>query len=262
MCGLPLYEYEHMLGWARVREHNADEITLLCDRHHREKTNGLLPIEKVREANSDPYNLRAGVSKPYDLHFSGGECEIEIGSNRFLASFGSEDAFICPVYLDGLAVLGFSLSQGHLLLYLNLFDESGYPVMIIEANRLVYSVSPWDIEFRGRRLVIREASREILTDIVFEVPNKIVISRGRFLYHGMEFLVAPDYAVLANNRNLFSGMVIRNFFAIGFAFGKPPPPASAIYYVDAVPRYIDDPSETRKWVRSALSGLRDVTPRS
>ena len=76
LCGLPLYEYEHLLGWANVKRHVAEEITLLCDQHHREKTAGLLPIEKVREANKMPHNLREGVSKPYDLHYSG----VESGS--------------------------------------------------------------------------------------------------------------------------------------------------------------------------------------
>jgi hypothetical protein len=70
ICGLPLYEYEHLLGWANVHRHLSEEITLLCDQHHKEKTNGLLPIEDVMEANRSPYNLRDGVSKPYDLHLA------------------------------------------------------------------------------------------------------------------------------------------------------------------------------------------------
>jgi trigger factor len=32
-----------MEEWAKVKRHDAEEITLLCDRHHREKTAGLLP---------------------------------------------------------------------------------------------------------------------------------------------------------------------------------------------------------------------------
>jgi hypothetical protein len=62
ICGLPLYEYEHMEGWASVKRHVAEEITLLCDKHHKEKTNGLLPLDMVREAINNPYNLREGIS--------------------------------------------------------------------------------------------------------------------------------------------------------------------------------------------------------
>lgn len=51
ICGTPLYEYEHMEEWAEVKRHVAEEITLLCDKHHKEKTNGWLPKEDVRKAN-------------------------------------------------------------------------------------------------------------------------------------------------------------------------------------------------------------------
>ncbi|MGU5889575.1 hypothetical protein, partial [Aeromonas hydrophila] len=63
ICGMPLYEYEHMEEWANVKRHVAEEITLLCDQHHREKTGGLLPKEVVRDANKNPFNLRKGVSQ-------------------------------------------------------------------------------------------------------------------------------------------------------------------------------------------------------
>ena len=100
ICGLPLYEYDHIFGWADTREHMAEEITLLCDKHHREKTSGLLPVEMVIEANSSPHNLRSGVSKPYDLHFSGSECEISIGGNRFTARDQGYDTLITPIILS------------------------------------------------------------------------------------------------------------------------------------------------------------------
>jgi hypothetical protein len=56
-----------MLGWANVQRHVAAEITLLCDKHHREKTGGLLPLAAVQAADQDPHNLRSGMSAPYSL---------------------------------------------------------------------------------------------------------------------------------------------------------------------------------------------------
>ena len=32
ICGLPIYEYEHMEEWAKVKRHRTEEITLLCPR--------------------------------------------------------------------------------------------------------------------------------------------------------------------------------------------------------------------------------------
>ena len=47
ICGLPFYEYDHMLGCENVKSHVADEITLLCRLHHGGKTSGLLPAAAV-----------------------------------------------------------------------------------------------------------------------------------------------------------------------------------------------------------------------
>jgi hypothetical protein len=96
VCGLPLYEYDHLLGWANVQRHLAEEITLLCDQHHREKGAGLLPNEVIIEANRRPHNLKTGVSKPYDLHYSGSECEIVMGGNCFKAVDGGSGTVLLP----------------------------------------------------------------------------------------------------------------------------------------------------------------------
>lgn len=81
ICGRPLYQYDHLVPWSEVEEHEPDNLVLLCDQHHREKTSGLLPIEQVIEANEAPANLATGVSSPYDLHYGGHDCEALIGSN-------------------------------------------------------------------------------------------------------------------------------------------------------------------------------------
>lgn len=197
LCGLPLYEYDHLLGWARVQKHVADDITLLCDQHHREKTSGLLSTETVMAANRNPYNSRVGVSKPYDLHYVGGECEIVIGGNSFTTKDGGYGTELIPVLIDNTPILMFALGDGHLLLNLNLYDEFNQLVIQIKNNQLYYNVSAWDIQLVGRNLIIREAERKILVDITFEVPNRVVINRSRFMMNGVEVLVRPDRVVIA-----------------------------------------------------------------
>jgi hypothetical protein len=81
VCGLPLYEYDHLVPWSEVKTHEADNLVLLCDRHHREKTSGLLPVAQIVEANDTPANLATGTSSPLDLHSGGHGCEALIGSN-------------------------------------------------------------------------------------------------------------------------------------------------------------------------------------
>src|SRR4051794_32123878 len=59
-CGLPLYDYDHLEGYANLPRHVASELTLLCPNCHDQKTKGLLPNEAVRRANDDPLNRRTG----------------------------------------------------------------------------------------------------------------------------------------------------------------------------------------------------------
>jgi len=191
ICGLPLHEYEHMLGFATVQRHVAEEITLLCDQHHRERTNGLLSIEAVREANASPFNFMAGVSRPYDLHFEGDECEVQIGSNRFTMQRISDGIVLIPVMVDGIPLIAFTLGDGHLFLSVRLFDGFNNVILAITDNELVYKIDTWDIHLVGRNLILREAERKILLDITFAVPNRISIDRGRLLCNGVCLEISP-----------------------------------------------------------------------
>lgn len=236
LCGLPLYEYEHMLGWAEVRRHVADELTLLCDQHHREKTSGLLPAGEVTRANAHPFNVREGTSKPYALHYSGSECEAIVGRNRFTTSDGGDGTQIAPIVIDDFPLLAFVLQDGHLLLHLNLFDENNILVLRIVNNQLVYSTSPWDIRLVGRSLEIREGAGRFLIDISFEVPNRIVVRRGRFLRNGVEIVIRPDFALITNDGTLLSGLNVVNC-AAGLLIGPSREQVSAMYRRPDVSRY-------------------------
>lgn len=173
ICGMPLFEYDHMTGWAQVREHIAQDITLLCDKHHKEKTHGLLPLEHVRDANASPYNLRLGVSKPYDLHFSSRTPEVLIGSNKFITELKPDRLAFIPIIIDGEILIGFFWLDDHILLQLKFFDEYNHLVLLVFDNQLVYSVGLWDIELIGKRLIIRDGPGKIFLEIEFEPPGRV-----------------------------------------------------------------------------------------
>jgi hypothetical protein len=251
ICGLPLYEYDHILGWAEVHQHVADEITLLCDRHHREKTNGLLPSQLVIDANQDPFNLRQGVSKPYDLHYIGTECETVIGSNRFTTRDMGQGTINASLIIDDTVIVGFVLSDGHLLLNLNLFDRQNNLVACINQNELVYSMSPWDIRLTGRNLYIRAAERSVLVDIVFDVPNRIIIRRGRLLFNGVEIVVQPDYALIVNDGSLISGTTAE-YAQFGLVVGNQDTPESAFRFPN-IPRYAHNTTAAMRRARQRMA---------
>ncbi|MGF1689641.1 hypothetical protein [Photobacterium kagoshimensis] len=258
ICGLPLYEYEHMEEWAVVKRHVADEITLLCDQHHREKTGGLLPIEVVRAANNTPFNLREGNSKPYNLHFAGTEATIEIGSNSFTCKDNGYGTAMVPVSVDGTPLIGLILADGHLLLNLVVFDEYNAPVLHIKNNQLIYSTSPWDIQLVGKKLTIREAHKKILFEIEFFPPNRVVINRGRLLRNGVEILIRPSNILVTNNSTLLSDCHAHNCYG-GLIIGYHEKPVGGFMALQSVPRYLGDRTEALKFERESLQRMESYS---
>lgn len=254
ICGMPLYEYEHMEEWAEVKRHVAEEITLLCDQHHREKTGGLLPKEVVKEADKNPYNLRTGVSKPYNLHFAGKEAKVEIGGNSFTCQDQGYGTAMVPISVDGTPLIGLILADGHLLLNVVIFDEFNAPVLHIKNNQLYYSTSPWDIQLVGTKLTVREAQRKILLEIDFYPPNRVVIERGRFLRNGVEVLVRPSNLLVTNNSTLLSGNHAHNCYG-GLIIGYHEKPIGGFMAIAGVPRYLGDRKEALKFERESLSRI-------
>lgn len=248
VCGMPLYEYEHMEEWAEVKRHVAEEITLLCDQHHREKTAKLLPKEVVREANENPFNLREGVSKPYNLHFSGKKAEISIGSNVFTCEDHGYGTAMFPISVDGTPLLAFILGDGHLLLNLDIFNEFNKPILHIKNNQLYYSAIPWDIQLIGTTLTVREAHKKILVEIEFLPPNKVIINRGRFLRNGVEILVRPENILITNNAMVLSGCHAHNCLG-GLILGPHEKPMGGFMAIDSIPRYLGDRKEALRFER-------------
>jgi trigger factor len=165
ICGLPLYDYDHISGWANVKRHDVKEITLLCNKHHAEKTKGLLTIEQVAEANRDPINIRQGVSAPYGFHFAGREATIRLGGNEFYFDVPSanEPSYMVGVSVDDNDLLAFTFVRGQLFLHANIFNELNQCVLRIINNELVYATDTWDIKFKGQtrvRLLALERRRE------------------------------------------------------------------------------------------------------
>ncbi|MEQ6388110.1 HNH endonuclease signature motif containing protein [Bacillaceae bacterium S4-13-58] len=252
ICGFPLYEYDHMKEWAVVHEHIADDLTLLCDKHHKEVTNGLLPREKVLEANQNPFNLQEKRSSPMLLHYQGNTCEVEIGGNKFTTQSNGEITQLIPVLVDGIPIINFIIDSGNLLLNMVVFDQYNSVVLQIVNNELLYNTSPWDIVLEGKRLSIREKARKFLISMIFEPPNKIIIDKARLLCNGVEILVKPEYILLTNNKNLISGCKAINTQG-GLIIGNTPIPIGGFMSIQGVNRYLGDSSEAVKWAKEMLN---------
>ncbi len=220
ICGRPLYQYDHLVPWSEVEEHEPDNLVLLCDQHHREKTSGLLPIEQVVEANEAPANLATGVSSPYDLHYGGDDCEALIGSNVHIWPQMHDGLVTVPVLIDDTPIVMFRVEDGHLLLTVQLFDEDNELLVQVVDNELVFSTEEWDVEFVGLNLTVRSAPRNIFVGMTFKPPSGIAINRGRIWRNGIGITVRPE-CVTVGQGNTMSGCSAINC-AFGLATGDLP----------------------------------------
>jgi hypothetical protein len=257
ICGFPIYEYDHLLGWANVKRHIASEITLLCDTHHRLKTAGFLPDAKIIAADRDPFNRRTGVTKPYELYYSGHEFSIAIGTVSFQGIDAGGGTIGEAVRIDGEPLLWVRLEDGHFLLNLNVYNSSGGIALQISDNELVANVHSWDIELVGTRLIIREANRNILFDILFRPPSRVVIKRGKFLRNGIELFITPEWCALLNNMMLYQNVSIVNCHA-GLVIGSDPDAPSAAFRIDGIMREGWDRGAAIRWARETAAASAQV----
>lgn len=242
ICGLPLYTYEHMLGYANLKDrapqdrHIAEELTLLCDLHQRESTNKLLARDQIMRANKKPYNLLKGISSPYLLHYGGPNCAVDIGANVFPFEDKGGGTELIALAIDDDPLISFKLEDGHWLLNLNAFDKNDNLVLRIVDNELVYSIAPWDIEFVGHNLIIREALGKILVDLSFEPPSLIKLQRGHFLHNGIEIEIGQNGLEIVNNHISFENCNTSDH-SHGFLFGNKIKPNNWAVWIAVVPRY-------------------------
>ena len=222
ICGLPLYEYDHMEEWAVVRRHVAEEITLLCNQHHAEKTKGLLTTEKVREANDNPYNLQKGISKPYLFHFYGDKATMKIGSNRFTSQEDEHGPGIgvMPLVIDRFPFIGLRIFEELLVLDLQLYDQNHRKIIQIKENELIYDVDLYDVEFIQSTLTLRTKKGEIVLKIEFKPPHTVIVQRAEIYLNGVYVKITRKEIKIVNNNfrirecnfsNIPYGIVIGDF---------------------------------------------------
>lgn len=201
ICGIPLYEYDHIHDWAKTHRHLADELTLLCDFHHKQKTLTLLTTEQVEAANADPYNIRHAVSAPFGLNFTpSDDVHVILGGDRFALP---TDLF--PVVVDNQPLIGFVRADDGLALHLHLRDRFNNTVLAVSNNELMLRTDAWDVEFTGGTLTLREAARRILLRIAFEPPNRVTISRAQLMCNGVLIDVTAKGVNLNRNEVHFEG---------------------------------------------------------
>jgi HNH endonuclease len=260
ICGIPIYHYDHIVEYAQVQQHDPENIVLLCAHHHDLKTRGILPNQHVIDANEQPYNLQAGATTPFTWPRFNKGAEVVLGSDVYRMEGSREGDMFAVFTVDGRTLLGFRNLDGHILFTVAILDEYNLPLLSILDNEMTLRADQWDVTVEGPRLVLRQALRNILIDIRFEAPDRVIIRSGRFLFNGVEIIVRPDHYLVPSGDGYATlrGNVIRESGPIYlFALGVPQP-RIAMFSYPRVNRYVQ--RATPKVPPASPSGPRSVGP--
>jgi len=206
-CGFAIYHYHHFNPpFEDAKEHNPDGITLLCGRCHDRMNRGLLSSDVINAHNRDPKCLQEGFS--HDVFDVGNQHPVVvlgystwINTKVILEVFGSPLLEIEPPESAGTP---FRLSG-------IFYDQSGKQIFRIVQNEWQGPIANWDIETKGRRVIIRRAPRQITLQIRSAPPNSLIIERLDLFYKGAHVIgeegkqitaIAPDGSTIQGANTL------------------------------------------------------------
>jgi hypothetical protein len=207
-CGSPVFQYDHLVDFAEVREHDPNNINLLCPNHHIQKTAGRLSRAAVALRAADPVNKsvdRSVTGMP--LEITGDSVSFRLGSNLFRNSRQSWGGEFHPLVVEDREAISARWSEGWLSIDMRLTDEFGAPLLTIEDGELTVSTRQWDFEMIGRTITLRAGPGRITTKLSIEADG-ITVSRGLFAHRRTAVVVTPDACRV--------GSFVRNVGAIAF----------------------------------------------
>lgn len=227
ICGLPIYEYDHMTPYSQVGKHEASNLTLLCPDHHSQKTRGLLAEAAVRAADASPANLKAGVSRPMAVLGGTEQLTVVLGGNYFVSPGGS---FFAPLVVDDVVLLGVEVQDGQALLHALFFNQYNEPVLRVVASEVVYAVDAWDIEFMGQALTLRSAPRQIQLRMSFDPQGEVTIDRAELYCNGAHISVEGRSVVVAGEPVMVRGNTFQAPIGLGIGWAPPDWPGSGMRF--------------------------------
>ncbi len=209
LCGGLFCQYHHFdPPFAEASEHQADGITLLCQRHHDEVTRGRISEGKVQAANSNPYSIKNKSAKYVfeDLSFP---LEVGLGGLVFISADG------VLFKIDGEAAMSVQYDDDGIATFSGIFWSPNGEKLVIENNELTASTGHWDIDSKGREIIIRDSSREIVFHLTFNPPHRLQIVKIRNFYKGTTLDSEFSKKLFLQSSNGATINFVSGFIAIG-----------------------------------------------
>lgn len=168
-CGLWIYQYEHIdPEFKDAREHNPNNICLLCPTHHQKVTSGRLTKQQVKDFYSHPKALERGYANDY------------LSLNRkFYVTLGrifyTATGKLLEINGQTLFELNEPTDTEPMKLNCKIFDDEQNLILEVKKNEFIGLSKNWDIEQSGSRTIFRKKSRKICLQINLIPPDVLEI---------------------------------------------------------------------------------------
>jgi hypothetical protein len=219
-CGLPVYQYHHIVPWDSEHHFRAADMMILCPNHHDQATKGAMDEDEQRRHKVSPYNILRGYTEGL-LNVNQRYCAVDVGGGVLLVGDGPW------IEVDGESILALTLSpEGRVLLTLVLYDEDDALVAHIEDNEWIAGdASTWDMESDWQRLLLRLSPRRIAIRI--DAKGEPMILRGEVWRRGKRFQLSGTGLEVSGKRSFKDLGLVRMGLKLDsatneFSFGPKP----------------------------------------
>lgn len=198
VCGLPIYEYDHIIEFSKTKHHKADELTLLCPTHHALKTKKLLSAEQISHANKHPHNLKSGQVRTFTFDFLTDSPKFILGEQSFLNSSRIRPNLLAPILINGFAPFSFIVDTQGVMLSLEAQDQFGSIILKIEKSEVVFSTKNWDATFVGSTIKIWDQSELFCLELKHLPPQSFQIVKYSFYHNGVSIKIFKNEITLSS----------------------------------------------------------------
>lgn len=193
ICGGPIYEYEHIVEWSKIKEHTVDNIVLLCPNHHSMVTKGIISKDSIKSSVENPFNKNRKFTEVQSLYCLSKSVDFIFQLGLFRLTFEDE-------LLEGETLKFISLAdvdifylrriENKLLINLIVFDEYGVLSVVINDGELMHKVEAWDITFIGTKLIIKNKERDSKKNVEIDITgNRISLDKVWMNHLGRSLIV-------------------------------------------------------------------------
>lgn len=171
-CRCAFYQYEHIEPeFHEAHSHDPTNMCLLCAHCHDKVTRGVLSKETVRK-RYDEIQEREDVQRPFD--------EFDLANDSITVTLGSSIFHNANslIVLDNRVVLAIHPPEDQAsfpTLSGIFFDAAGNELMQIEKNEWIGPSAAWDMEIKGKEILIRSAPETIALHLRVAPPNAIEV---------------------------------------------------------------------------------------